>query len=717
MIAVTLNGTVFAWVVDGTGAGNLLWSRQGTPTGGQGNAGNALWYDDCLSGGHPVKNLQVLQFTGILSTPVIDASGLPTVPPVMFLTSYCANSGGPEWRLHEIDLTTGKDATQQREIGGTHGDFPSIKENWQHQRAALLQVNNSGNTSTPNLIYILFGTGVQENFYSQDYKGWVVAYKSTSTGLQPVFAYSNEPTGCGTGGGLNVSGSPLSNGVCTGNRGSPACDCLYYFACPVSGDTCDYSSGYCTTNTTTKCSQPYQGAPNWGGHGGGCWMSGNGPAATPVNAINSDNDVHVFFGCGNGGFQEFNGSTPSASNNNGQTVMDFRLTQTGHDSTYPFQTFTPNSPASGVGPAPPSVCRCDSSGNNCQPCTLTLQTMNANDYDMSVGGVTLFKDLAGTQRLVTVDKAGYGYLLTPGSLCGAGTSPCVCFASGDPGSVMTFGAAANLCSTYPNNCDRVASMAVFDNQGSGSGRSVRLNYWPNNEVLTSLTLSDNSTWYDGENSQQFTWSSGTSTTLSLTGSCTADVDCLGEQFVAGDTLTLTGCSCGSGGCPVVTTVGRTSLTINMAVANAFGSCTAPQSFQYKGYFVKPAHDSTPLPDKRGYPGAAVTVSANYTSPPCTNALIWAVLPGDNSQPDYLTRDLGKLYAYTALPNAYDLLHMDWNSTDTWCASSFARPTIVNAGAFVPTYAVSTTSRSFPGGTCPTTTTSGIPYPSGILVYH
>jgi hypothetical protein len=192
---------------------------------------------------------------------------------------------------------------------------------------------------------------------------------------------------------------------------------------------------------------------------------------------------------------------------------------------------------------------------------------------------------------------------------------------------------------------------------------------------------------------------------------------LSDQVVAGDTLTLTGCTCGGSGCPVATTVGSTSLTINMTVATAFGSCTAPQSFQYKGYFVKPAHDHTPTVGSGGYPGAAVTISANCTSPPCTNALIWAVLPGSGSTADGLSRGLGTLYAYTALPNGLDLLAEDWASADTWCASSFARPTIVNAGAFVPTYAVSTSGRSFPGGTCPTTTTSGIPYPSGILVYH
>jgi len=61
------------------------------------------------------------------------------------------------------------------------------------------------------------------------------------------------------------------------------------------------------------------------------------------------------------------------------------------------------------------------------------------------------------------------------------------------------------------------------------------------------------------------------------------------------------------------------------------------------------------------------------------------------------------------------LAQDWASTDIWCASSFARPTIVNGGAFVPTYEVSSGTRTF--STCPLPTSSGIPYPSGLLVYH
>ena len=160
------------------------------------------------------------------------------------------------------------------------------------------------------------------------------------------------------------------------------------------------------------------------------------------------------------------------------------------------------------------------------------------------------------------------------------------------------------------------------------------------------------------------------------------------------------------------------LTLNITVTSAFGaSCSYPQNFHYTGYFVTPAHDSTPAVSAGGFPGAALAISENCTSTPCTNGLIWAILPGPGSMPDNTTRDLGTLYAYTALPNSNDLLQKDFasSSTDYWCASSFARPAVVNGSVFVPTYAVSSGTRTFM--TCPTTTTTGIPFPSGLLRYH
>lgn len=576
---------------------------------------------------------------------------------------------------------------------------------------ALLQVKNPSNTTNPNLIYITFGTGVGEADFDKLYAGWVVAYTATSTGFTKAVGYSNEPTSCGSGGGF-LGGT--ANGQCNinPNSGTPACDC---YAGSVWGN-----------------------APNWGGHGGGCWMSGNGPAASAIGEVlnsggTSDGAAHVFFACGNGGFQELNGSTPNAGNNYGSSVLDFRLTSSGLDNetSGPFQSFTPNRPASsgapgsglvGLAPPAPQVCGCDSSGNNCTACPYTMQALNAKDYDFGAGGTLLFSDLANTPRLVTVDKAGYGYLLTQGNLCGAGTTDtrCIGWATGDPG-IWTFGASKNLCANVaPNTCDRVTSMALSDYH-SPTARYVYLHYWPYNERLTAIRLSDNSTAQTGNG--QLTTVSGSTTNLKLAASCTLDVDCLTEQVVAGDALTLSGCTCQAGSnCPPIisrvttNSATDTEITLNMSVAAAFGSsCTFPQNFQYTGYFVLPAHDSTPSVSVAGYPGAALTITTNCQSSPCVNSLVWAILPSSTSQPDSSSRGLGTLYAYTALPNAYDIMKMDWNSasTDIWCVSSFARPTVVNASAFVPTYAVSHDTRTFTA--CPTSATT--PYPSGLLRYH
>jgi hypothetical protein len=122
MIAVTLNGTVFAWNPGAPVGSSLVWSRQGTSNSNT-YGGNALWSDDCAGGGtgaSPVtfKTGSPIQFAGVLSTPAIDASGSK---PFMFLTSYCqATNGAARWFFHEIDLTTGLDvAVNNIGNGGT----------------------------------------------------------------------------------------------------------------------------------------------------------------------------------------------------------------------------------------------------------------------------------------------------------------------------------------------------------------------------------------------------------------------------------------------------------------------------------------------------------------------------------------------------------------------------------------------------------------------
>jgi hypothetical protein len=108
VVIVTLNGTIYAYVADGTSAGNLLWSRQGTSW-ISGVGGNALWYGDCGSSGTPVPRIDTIPFEGILSTPVIDASASV---PLLYVTSFCETSAPVfGWYLHQINLKNGHDVS------------------------------------------------------------------------------------------------------------------------------------------------------------------------------------------------------------------------------------------------------------------------------------------------------------------------------------------------------------------------------------------------------------------------------------------------------------------------------------------------------------------------------------------------------------------------------------------------------------------------------
>lgn len=529
LIGVTLNGTVFAWdadngVCDITTGLSLCWSRQGYP-GNLPGSGNALWYDDCggITGG-PVPTTANLPFAGIVATPVID----PTLsPPAIFLTSYCINNTPAyHWYLHKLKLTDGTDVVPHVEITTsgpagtdyaddlTNGVIP-FKPGRQLQRPALLEVPPPfpAQTSVSPAIYIAFGTIGAEATYANPYHGWLFGY---STSLVQQFNFVTTSRGCGTGGGLsNPAGaqcSKFNNGT-----GTPTCDC----------------------QVQTNFGNP----PNWGGHGGGIWMSGRGPAASNL----SDGNYHVFLGVGNGGFQEFQANGVSQLPNNwGESILDFRLSPTITDST-PYQSFTPWSAP--LAPDLSSTLCADPNNppNGTIPCQYTFESLNEYDYDMAVSGVLLFNDLGGTPRLVTVDKSGYGYLLTQGKLCGPNVTNCSLqnlqspvqgFASGDPGNAFPFGAVSSLgvttfCTAYqPDKCHRVTSLAFYKD-----GATKYLYLWPYQQRLTALQLSDNT-------AQAGTGSiTGSGTAVTLTTGCTfgsTSAPCFTNVLVAGDQLVPSG---------------------------------------------------------------------------------------------------------------------------------------------------------------------------------
>ena len=131
----------------------------------------------------------------------------------------------------------------------------------------------------------------------------------------------------------------------------------------------------------------------------------------------------------------------------------------------------------------------------------TFEGLSQNDFDLAVSGILLFDDLGSNHRLVTIDKAGYGYLMTQGNLCGSGSG---CYpgvgtggaggTTNDPGNVFSFAANLVQCpdqigtvTGQDMSCDRVTSMAL-----NKDGSPQYLYVWPSFEVLAGLQLSDNS---------------------------------------------------------------------------------------------------------------------------------------------------------------------------------------------------------------------------------
>jgi hypothetical protein len=465
VLGATLNGTVFAWNADN--GGSALWSRQGTSSSTKGTV-NALWYDDCgmVAGIGPATGFLTLPFAGIVSTPVIDY-GLST--PTMFLTSLCVDSSSnSHWYLHGIDLTTGHDITNSpveitASVSGqnnaddlTNGQIP-FKPQREFQRAGLLETPEPAITGVSPLIYITFGTGVEET--TVGYHGWIFAY---TTSLSQSFGFADTTNGYNT-------------------TGSPPC-CTNCSPCSTAS-TCGQGSNppCCNTNCVPQNSSSvyFQNSPNWCGHGGGFWTSGRAPAANNISSVS-----HAFFGSANGGFQQNNGNWSNS-------ILDFTLSSSNTD-TSPSKSFTPYGGRAIAPPTSGSVCPNEGSG---AACVSTAELLNENDWDMAVSGILLFNDSASHNWLVTIDKAGYGYLLRQNQSWG------YAFASGDAYNWFPFaGVVTNTTNNVPSfcpnlttpiaaDCHRTTSLAFFN----PSGGTPYLYFFPWKEKLGAYQQSDNST--------------------------------------------------------------------------------------------------------------------------------------------------------------------------------------------------------------------------------
>ena len=654
LVAVTLTDTVFAFNAD-TGAS--IWSDCQSA----GCTNHALWVEDCGPNGHIATFSSSgggFPFFGIVSTPVIDTHASP---PVIYLTSFCETGTGhsaQEWWIHELNLYTGLDQAPQQQIAGTANgadDADSLTgatipyAAWTTmQRPALLEARVSGATDNPNpMIYVSMGYGQAGGEIPAPYHGWVFGYDSSLT--------------------QHVSFATTVEGGGTSNTNLPACT----VNCTCTTDKCTAGSGC--------IAQHYAYAPVWCGHGGGIWMSGRGPAGN----VDANGTWHSYFGVGNGGFQQTNssGKLLNPLRNWSNSVLDFRLGATILD-TSPAEYFTPYG-----GPNVPlqqGFLGNEAGGN---PVGETALGLSQNDFDMSVGGILLFNDLSGTERLVTIDKAGYGYLLTQGNLCGssercypANPDGAPGFALNDPGNAFSFAANLVQCQDQiatvkgaDQTCHRVVSMAFYPD-----GSPERLYVWPTYEGLAAFALSNNT-----PSAEQPGKISVNGTTVTGTGTAFQSTLIPGDMFIAG------GCTPGVS-CPIVMAVkSNTSLTLST-------SLKASGSWQYSGYFTNPVYGS---PTNAQYAGGGLAV----TSAKGSGGVVWGQVTLSTG---------GTVFAYDA-----ETLNMLWCSSASACGSSspsgftsptFAVPTIVNGNVYIPTTGI-TMSASNPA--C----TSSAPC-SGILVY-
>jgi len=788
LVAATLNGTLFAWNAD---TGSPLWSRQGGPN-PNGSNSNALWYDDCgninvTASAVPTRG-GPLQFIGTVSTPVIDTTNPPAgYQAVMYVTSFCQavnNTTGAataHWFLHEVDLATGLDVCAGGSynasgvcLGGTpqrvnveatapcanaasgcdNGSLP-FSAYQQNQRPALLEVQDP-NLNPNHLIYVAFGA-FENSLESPEaqFHGWLLSYTTDS------FGNISQPT---------VQGYPLqfntsANGPNPANTNQPACG---------------------STNETSVSGKPFAYGPNDCGHLGTFWSSTRGPAATNYNDL-GDNAVDIFLPTGDGPFQyaDSNGNVLPNGQNWGQSTLRFQMSSQTGMGLYPYQSFTPYgqaqfgwdnvnnvlqqncgpitsySPASYTAsayqPCAPAIqaTQLDSTcPANCPagtawcPCNYTFEVDTSNDWDMGTPGELLFQDLGGNWKLLTADKAGYGYLHDPADLCNTsgGGSGCTgtfaggqantahSFAAGDPGNLFPFAAAHFLCPDRPLNtpggdspqdCDRTTGFAFYNNW---------LYFWPNNqnrkvaggERLTALQLSDWTT------QTQFTGAAGTIASWTQNAGGAGDGSNDGQTHVLGSGTSFTtqvipgdqlaACGCTPPGCPLVTYVaGDTDLTLSQ-----LPSCSPSSgSVSYAGYFINPRSDAAPNPKQTGYPGGSLAVAS---SPGQTNGIVFAVSTSSgaasqcagvpcNSSPTNRTQ--GSLSAYQAQPglhNGTPALLKAWDNTScpncqTFCAAPFAIPTVANGRVFVPTFAINNDGTLY----CPDKAPNQ-GYLSGLLVY-
>jgi hypothetical protein len=384
--------------------------------------------------------------------------------------------------------------------------------------------------------------------------------------------------------------------------------------------------------------------------------------------------------------------------------------------------------------------------------TTSFENRNAYDWDISAGPILVFNDPNTNEaKVLTVDRAGYGYLIDPSNMCngssctGNVSGMSTSFKAGDRGNLFHFAAAQTPCAfrgvlSAAQDCDRVTSLAAFkDNNGN-----TQVFMWPFNEDLMSVQLSDNSSHsgtgvisYDGSSTITV---GGVPAGAKITGSgCSTGYVCPSQCYgtcTASTACTGSGGTCGS--CLLSSLIPGVQITLNgqivtvtyvqddqtIAVSPAPTSSFSNLSFSYNGYLVNPSTDHYPIESTLGYPGGSMSLTSKSDG---SQGVVWSLVSKSGT---YETiRGAGILEVHGTTPNFANLsgtapfyggsLTRIWNSdptnTDFWCASSFVPPTVVNGQVFVATYAAPA---NLTNGPCPATASpfTGNPVRSAVLQF-
>lgn len=483
-----LNGEVYAYDADNLTAPTKLWYRD--ETNGSGMQGLKHNCDDNGTFGiSKVSPIGILQFAGIISTPVIQINSAANTL-VLYVTNLCFDSylGQSEWWLNAINAQTGANFASPIQIQYTAAEVSSNPYGPQQaffaanqlQRASLLLVNGTVSGTAYKSVLAGFGTSVAEDgMYAKNYQGWMFAYDANPT--DPTYLTLNYNQNSG---GYSANALPYIT------------QCQYP---PQTSGTpyCNYSG--------TGNPPDLQDLPNPCGQGGGAWMGARAPAA---NSSTAGSDV--FFTAGNGGFSYCPTCTQVCAGNTGsdwQYFTDFGEavlstsmqsvwgTQPGSGSNtqapfWPTNYFVPRSVPSAV----TNPNNCGSSGTNACP---YFSILNEQDWDMGDSGTIIFDDDyydgTGTETRVSMalsaTKRGDGYVMLQSNL-GQYSNP--------DGNVSTFAIPASnpTCNPAGNgSCDEPRTLAYW-RPFSHNGFLVA---WPWSESAESFQ------WVQPGSGQQYTF--------------------------------------------------------------------------------------------------------------------------------------------------------------------------------------------------------------------